>query len=263
MKYLTLNNGIKIPQIGLGIYDLHEEKAILDAIDMGYRLFDTAQMYGNERLLGNAIKKSNVPREEFFITTKLYYTSKSYEFAKKGIEQSLHNLQLDYIDLMLIHEPYKESLEMYRALEEAYEEGKIKAIGISNFNEKLYLDFIKKCNVIPAINQVEAHVFFTRKDLQKVMLENGTLMEAWSPLCAGKHDIFNNEVLISIGKKYNKTAAQIALKYLLSRDIIIIPKSANKERLLENISLFDFELTNEDIEKIEILNENKSLFGWY
>ena len=141
MKYLTLNNGIKIPQIGLGIYDLHEEKAILDAIDMGYRLFDTAQMYGNERLLGNAIKKSNVPREEFFITTKLYYTSKSYEFAKKGIEQSLHNLQLDYIDLMLIHEPYKESLEMYRALEEAYEEGKIKAIGISNFNEGIVFRF--------------------------------------------------------------------------------------------------------------------------
>lgn len=263
MKYLTLNNGIKMPQIGLGIYDLNEEKAILDAIDLGYRLFDTAQMYKNETLLGNAIKKSNIPREEFFITTKLYYPSKSYELAKKAIDKSLESLQLDYIDLMLIHEPYKESLEMYKALEEAYKEGKIKAIGISNFNEELYLDFIKKCNIIPAINQVEAHVFYIKKNLQKIMKEKGTLLEAWSPLCAGKHDIFNNEVLISIGKKYDKTPAQIALKYLLSRDIIIIPKSSHKDRLLENISLFDFELTNEDIEKIETLNENKSLFGWY
>lgn len=263
MKYLTLNNGIKMPQIGLGIYDLNEEKAILDAIDLGYRLFDTAQMYKNETLLGNAIKKSNIPREEFFITTKLYYPSKSYELAKKAIDKSLESLQLDYIDLMLIHEPYKESLEMYTALEEAYKEGKIKAIGISNFNEELYLDFIKKCNIIPAINQVEAHVFYIKKNLQKIMKEKGTLMEAWSPLCAGKHDIFNNEVLISIGKKYDKTPAQIALKYLLSRNIVIIPKSSHKDRLLENISLFDFELTNEDIEKIETLNENKSLFGWY
>lgn len=263
MKYLTLNNGIKMPQIGLGIYDLNEEKAILDAIDLGYRLFDTAQMYKNETLLGNAIKKSNIPREEFFITTKLYYPSKSYELSKKAIDKSLESLQLDYIDLMLIHEPYKESLEMYKALEEAYKEGKIKAIGISNFNEELYLDFIKKCNIIPAINQVEAHVFYIKKNLQKIMKEKGTLLEAWSPLCAGKHDIFNNEVLISIGKKYDKTPAQIALKYLLSRNIVIIPKSSHKDRLLENISLFDFELTNEDIEKIETLNENKSLFGWY
>ena len=164
---------------------------------------------------------------------------------------------------MLIHEPYSEEIEMYKALEEAFEEGKVKSIGISNYNKKQYLDLLEHCNIVPAVNQVEAHVFYSRKELQKVLEEHGTVMEAWSPLATGKNNIFTNKVLVEIGEKYNKTSAQIALKYLLYRNMVIIPKSANLERLKENIDLFDFELTKEDIEKIETLENKISLFGWY
>ena len=264
MEYKILNNGLKMPMLGLGVYQLNNEEIITKAIDeLGYRLIDTARMYGNEKIVGKAIKKSKIPREELFITTKVYGPDRGYEKTKRAIENSLENLGLDYIDLMLIHEPYKEALEMYKALEEAKKEGKIKSIGISNFNKKLYLEFIKQCKEIPQINQVEAHVFYSRKELQKILEKNGTVMEAWSPLAAGKNDIFNNETLNKIGKKYGKTAAQIALKYLLSRNIIIIPKSENIKRLKENIDLFDFELEKEDIKKIETLERKMSLFGWY
>ena len=264
MEYKILNNGLKMPMLGLGVYQLNNEEIITKAIDeLGYRLIDTARMYGNEKIVGKAIKKSKIPREELFITTKVYGPDRGYEKTKRAIEKSLENLGLDYIDLMLIHEPYKEALEMYKALEEAKKEGKIKSIGISNFNKKLYLEFIKQCKEIPQINQVEAHVFYSRKELQKILEKNGTVMEAWSPLAAGKNDIFNNETLNKIGKKYGKTAAQIALKYLLSRNIIIIPKSENIKRLKENIDLFDFELEKEDIKKIETLERKMSLFGWY
>lgn len=264
MEYKILNNGLKMPMLGLGVYQLNNEEIITKAIDeLGYRLIDTARMYGNEKIVGKAIKKSKIPREELFITTKVYGPDRGYEKTKRAIENSLENLGLDYIDLMLIHEPYKEALEMYKALEEAKKEGKIKSIGISNFNKKLYLEFIKQCKEIPQINQVEAHVFYSRKELQKILEKNGTVMEAWSPLAAGKNDIFNNETLNKIGKKYGKTAAQIALKYLFSRNIIIIPKSENIKRLKENIDLFDFELEKEDIKKIETLERKMSLFGWY
>ena len=264
MEYKILNNGLKMPMLGLGVYQLNNEEIITKAIDeLGYRLIDTARMYGNEKIVGKAIKKSKIPREELFITTKVYGPDRGYEKTKRAIENSLENLGLDYIDLMLIHEPYKEALEMYKALEEAKKEGKIKSIGISNFNKKLYLEFIKQCKEIPQINQVEAHVFYSRKELQKILEKNGTVMEAWSPLAAGKNDIFNNETLNKIGKKYGKTAAQIALKYLLSRNIIIIPKSENIKRLKENIDLFDFELEKEDIKKIETLERKMSLFDWY
>ena len=264
MEYKILNNGLKMPMWGLGVYQLNNEEIIIKAIDdLGYRLIDTARMYGNEKIVGKAIKKCKTPREELFITTKVYEPDRSYEKTKRAIEESLENLGLDYIDLMLIHEPYKEALEMYKSLEEAQKEGKIKSIGISNFNKKLYLDFIKECKEIPQVNQVEAHVFYSRKELQKVLEENNTAMEAWSPLAAGENDIFNNEILKQIGKKYGKTTAQIALKYLLSRNIIIIPKSENIKRLKENIDLFDFELEKEDIKKIETLERKMSLFGWY
>ncbi len=220
-------------------------------------------MYGNEKILGRAIKRCNVPREELFITSKVYTPDRGYERTKFAIEDSLKNLQLDYIDLMLIHEPYREGTEMYKALEEAVEEGKIKSIGISNYNKNEYLDLLEHCNVVPAVNQVEAHVFYSRKELQKVLEAHGTVMEAWSPLAAGKNNIFTNKVLVEIGKKYNKTSAQIALKYLLSRNMVIIPKSSNLDRLRQNIDLFDFELNKEDIEKIGTLEKGESLFGWY
>ena len=264
MEYITLNNGIKIPKIGLGIYALNDEDIIVKAIDdLGYRLIDTARMYGNERILGRAIRRCSVDRKDLFITTKVYGPDRGYEKTKRAIENSLNNLELDYIDLMLIHEPYKETKEMYKALEEGVKEGKIKSIGISNFNKKQYLKLINNCEIIPTINQVEAHVFYSRKELQKTLEENGTIMEAWSPLAAGKNNIFTNKILQEIGEKYNKTPAQIALKYLLTRNMVIIPKSANIDRLKQNISLFNFELKREDIEKIETLENRKSLFGWY
>ena len=264
MEYITLNNGIKIPKIGLGIYALNDEDIIVKAIDdLGYRLIDTARMYGNEKILGRAIRRCSVDRKDLFITTKVYGPDRGYEKTKRAIENSLNNLELDYIDLMLIHEPYKETKEMYKALEEGVKEGKIKSIGISNFNKKQYLKLINNCEIIPTINQVEAHVFYSRKELQKTLEENGTIMEAWSPLAAGKNNIFTNKILQEIGEKYNKTPAQIALKYLLTRNMVIIPKSANIDRLKQNISLFNFELKREDIEKIETLENRKSLFGWY
>ena len=264
MEYLNLNNGLKIPMIGLGIYQLNDEDVIVKAIDeIGYRLIDTARMYGNEKILGRAIRRCKTKREELFITTKVYMPDKGYERTKFAIEDSLNNLGLDYIDLILIHEPYEEGKEMYKALEEAMKDGKVKSIGISNYNRKQYLDLLEHCNVVPAVNQVEAHVFYTRQELQKVLEEHGTIMEAWSPLAAGKNNIFTNEILMKIGEKYNKSSAQIALKYLLSKNMVIIPKSENIERLKQNIDLFDFELTPKDLEKIETLDRGMSLFGWY
>ena len=270
MKEVTLNNGVKMPILGLGIYRLQGRKgceAIKQAINLGYTLFDTAQMYNNEHILADAVKSteedSSIKRENLFITTKLFSPSKSYKLAKEGIKESLKNLNTDYIDLMLIHEPYKEAFEMYRALEEAYDEGSVRSIGISNFNADEYLSFIDKCDIIPAVNQVEVHVFHQQRELQKVMKEHGTVMNAWSPFAAGKEDIFKNEILLSIGAKYGKTPAQVSLRYFMERGIVVIPKSSNKDRLRENIDIFDFKLSREDIERIEKLDTKKSLFGWY
>lgn len=266
MKYIKLNNGLQMPMIGLGVYQLHGndgEDVILKAIKNGYRLFDTAQMYGNEKMLGNAIKKSPIPREQLFITTKLYSPSNSYEKAKRDIDKSLRELQLDYIDLMLIHEPYSHSIDMYKALEDAYGEGKIKAIGVSNFNQRQYLNLLHHCNIIPAVNQVESHVFYTQKDVLELMNKHGTVMEAWSPLTANPSRIIHNDTLISIANKYNKTPVQISLKYLLELGIIVIPKTSHEERLIENIDLFDFQFSKMDMKLIETLDKGKSLFGWY
>lgn len=265
MKYITLNNGLQMPMIGLGVYQLQGiegEDVILKAIKNGYRLFDTAQMYGNEQMVGKAIKKASIPREQLFITTKLYSPSNSYEKAKRDIDKSLRELQLDYIDLILIHEPYSHAIDMYKALEEAYEEGKIKAIGISNFNQKQYLNLLHHCHIIPAVNQVESHVFYTQKSLLELMNKHGTVMEAWSPLTADPSRIMHNDLLISIANKYNKTPVQISLKYLLELGIVIIPKTSHEERLMENIDLFDFQISESDMKLIETLNQGRSLFGW-
>lgn len=266
MKTVTLNNGIEMPVLGLGVYQLHGtdcERCVSEAAELGYRLFDTAQMYGNEKSLGNALKNCGIPRKELFITTKLYSPSRGYELAKSAIEESLDSLQTDYIDLLLIHEPYRESAEMYRAMREAYQDGKLRAIGISNFNEKQYLDFIRSCEIIPVINQVEAHVFYGQSKLQTVMAQHGTQMEAWSPFAAGKEQFFENDMLCTLGRKYGKSAAQIGLRFLIQRGIIAIPKTSHKERLKENMDIFDFELSVEDIKQLETLDKGKSLFGWY
>lgn len=264
---LTLNNGIKMPIIGLGTYELRGancQRAFKDALDVGYRLFDSAQMYGNERDLGVAINeslKNGYKREEIFITTKLS-SGMSYEATKKSIAESLNKLGLSFVDLLLIHSPYSQSKEMYKAMEEAYAQGKIKALGISNFDTKAYLDFIQSCQIIPAVNQVQAHVFFQREALQETMAKHGTIMQAWSPFAKGNNDFFKNPTLIKIGKKYGKTPAQVGLRYLVQRGIDVIPKTSKKERMIENISIFDFKLDLQDLSAIKKLDTNKSLFGW-
>lgn len=266
MEFVTLNNGVKMPILGLGTWDLRGkqcEKIVAGAIDEGYRLIDTAQMYQNEIEVGRGIKKSGIKREKLFITTKLYSPSRSYKLAQKGIDESLRNLGLDYIDLMLIHEPYSEASEMYGALEEAYREGKLRAIGVSNFKESFYKNFISSCTVVPAVNQVEAHVYFAQKNLQKVMAKYGTQLEAWAPFTEGRKNIFAEPLLKEIGRAHGKTSAQIALKYLVQKNIIVIPKSSKIERLRENINIFDFALSDEEMQKIGTLDDGKSLFGWY
>ncbi len=266
MDFITLNNGVKMPLLGLGLYLLHGrecEKCILEAIDIGYRLFDTAQMYGNEKELGNVVKQCGIPREELFLTTKIYRPNTDYASTKKAIEQSLRALQTDYIDLLLIHEPYHTANDMYKAMEEAYKEQKIKAIGISNFNSSKYINFIHNCNVIPAVNQVEAHVFFQQEELCQTIKQYGTHMEAWSPFATGKKQLFTNSVLKKIGEKYNKTPAQIALKFLIQRGITVIPKTSHEYRMKENINIFNFYLSEQDMEQIKKLDERKTLFGWY
>lgn len=266
MNYITLNNNVKMPILGLGTARTSGsecENMTLQAIECGYRLIDTAQMYENEREVGNAIKKSSINRSEIFVTTKICRPNNSYESTKSAIEKSLKELQMDYIDLLLIHEPYEESIKMYRAMKEAYDKGLVRAIGISNFNVKLYNDFIQQCGIIPAVNQVEQHVFFQQDELNKEMSLHGTHMQAWSSFANGKNNFFKNETLRDIGKKYNKTVAQIALRFLTQQGISVIPKSSNKNRLIENMDIFDFELTYEDIKSIKSLNQGETLFGWY
>lgn len=250
MDFIKLNNKRNMPVLGLGTYLLQGsecEKCISEAINFGYRLIDTAQMYGNEKAVGKAIK--HYKRSDLFITTKLYSPSTSYERAKSDIEESLNNLQTDYIDLLLIHEPYRKSFAMYKAMKEAYIAGKVKAIGISNFNKEQYLNFIKNCEIVLAVNQFECHIFYRQESLQKLLKENGTHMQAWSPFACAKNNFFDNPVLKEIGKKYGKTTAQIGLKYLIQGGVSAIPKTSKTERLKENINIFDFELDSDDIEK--------------
>lgn len=266
MDMVPLNNGVDMPMLGLGTYALRGkdcEHCVLEALELGYRLFDTAQMYGNEREVGNALRRGGVPRGEMFVTTKLYRPSTSYARAKQGIEVSLNALQLEYVDLLLIHEPYREAEEMYPALEEAYQEGRLRAIGVSNFNAARYEAFLRVCTVIPAVNQVEAHIFFQQRELLEDMKKHGTHMQAWSPLAAGKNDFFHNPVLRDLGLTYGKTPAQIALRYLVQWGISVIPKSSQKERMKENLGIFDFHLQGEDMRRIQTLDRGKTLFGWY
>lgn len=265
MKTIELNNHVQMPAVGLGTF-ASEKGEFRDAIDTairaGYRGIDTAQMYGNEADIGAALTASGIPREEIFLTTKLYETSRSYEKAKRTIEQSLVDLQTEYIDLLLLHMPYEESLEMYRAMEEAYSDGKVRAIGVCNFRKERYLEFVEKCRVIPAVNQFETHVFQQNEELQRMLKHHGTLLTAWSPLAKGRKGVFHHPILKKVAEKHHKTVAQIMLRNLVQRDIAVIPKSIKPERIKENIDIFDFELDAGDMEQIATLDQNESLLEW-
>ena len=262
---VTLNNGVEIPLVGLGTWDLRGKECVetvSTAINLGYRLIDTAQMYDNEREVGEGIRKSGIARAELFVTTKLYRISNSYEKAKRDFERSLEDLQLSYVDLLLLHEPYPEGPEMYCALEEALREGKARAIGISNYDENWYCNFLNQCDIVPAVNQLETHVFFQKWEFQQYMKEHGTVMQAWAPLAQGIGNVAGNATLAKIGEKYKKSAAQVALRFLVQRGIPVIPKSRHKERLKENMALFDFSLSEEDVSEIRGLDRNDTLFPW-
>lgn len=265
-KHIILNNGLTMPAVGFGTWMLKGDagkQAIREALSVGYRLIDTAHMYDNEAIVGQAVAESGLRREDVFITTKLCQTRAGYELAWQGIEESLARLQTDYIDLLLIHEPYDEALDMYRALTEAYRRGIVRAIGISNFNAREYLDFIGSCDIIPMVNQVECHVYYRRKELQQALVAQGTQMQAWSPFTEGKKPIFQEPILQAVGEKYGKTAAQIALQYLVQQGIGVIPKSSHRERMVENLDIFDVTLTPDDMARIQQLETGKTLFGWY
>lgn len=266
MNDMTLNNNVRMPMIGFGTWDIRGEagkQSILTALDLGYRLIDTAQMYENEYIVGCAVKESGIPREELFLTTKIYRPRTTYQKAKSGIEQSLNELQTDYIDLLLIHEPYKSAPEMYEAFKEALRDGKVRAIGISNFDAEKYKEFVRSCEIIPAVNQVESHVYFPQLELKNLLNSYGTQMQSWASFTEGRKNIFAEPVLKEIGARHGKTSGQIALRYLIQNGIAVIPKSVHRERMAENLSVLDFELTPSELSAISRLNGNTSLFGWY
>lgn len=266
MEHITLNNGAPMPMVGLGTWQLRGpagERAILDALELGYRLLDTARMYENEDIVGSAVKKSGLPRREVFITTKLFTPSAGYRKAKEDIARSLEALQTDYIDLLLIHEPYEAAPEMYLAMEEACAAGLVRAVGLSNFSGEEYLRFLKHCRVTPAVDQVESHVYHPQLALKKLLEEKGTRMQAWASFTEGRRNIFAEPALAEVSRRHGKTAAQTALRYLVENGIPVLPKSAHRERLRENLDIFDFSLTDEERRAIAALDEGRSLFGWF
>lgn len=254
MEYITLNNGVKMPMEGFGVFQVPEaevcEQAVSDALEVGYRLIDTAAAYFNEEAVGAAIRKSGIPREELFITTKLWIQDAGYENAKKAFWTSLDKLGLDYLDLYLIHQPMNDYYGSWHAMEELYEEGKIRAIGVCNFYPERLADLCLNAKVTPAVNQVEIHPFFAQTDAMENMKEFGVQPEAWGPLAEGQHGIFTNPVLTEIGKKYGKTAPQASLRWNTQRGVVIIPKSTHKERMEENLNIWDFTLSDEDMKAI-------------
>ena len=263
MTYITLNNGLKMPQVGYGVYQVEPaeaERCVLDAISVGYRMIDTAQIYHNEEGVGNAIVKCGVPREELFIVTKVWISNAGEEKAYASILESLKKLQTDYIDLLLIHQPFGDYYGTYRAMERAYHEGKVRAIGVSNFYPDRFIDIQAHVEVKPAVNQMETHVFNQQITAQEYMEKYGCQIMSWGPFAEGKNDFFNNETLAEIGRKYGKSVAQVALRYLLQRSVVLIPKSAHKERMEQNMDIFNFSLTEEDMAIIRKLDTKQSLF---
>lgn len=262
---ITLNNGIKMPKIGFGVFRMTNEneceEAVMNAIQSGYRLIDTAAAYGNEEAVGRAIKQSDVKREELFITTKLWITETNYELSKKGFERSLEKLGLDYLDLYLIHQPYNDYYGAWRALEELYNEGKIRAIGIDNFTNDKVADFVFFNKIKPAVNLVECNAFYQRKEECEYLKKQNIQMQAWSPLSAGQNRLFENKTLIDIAKSHNKTVAQVVLRWLIQRGIVPIVKSSNLSRMKENIDVFDFELSSEEMQMIFALDTGHTCFS--
>lgn len=262
MEFTTLNNGIKMPMEGFGVFQVPDaavcEKAVLEAIQSGYRLIDTAAAYMNEEAVGAAIKKCGVSREELFITTKLWVQDANYENAKKAVQTSLNKLGLDYIDLYLIHQPMGDYYGAYRAMEELYQQGILRAIGVCNFYPHVLVDFCETVKVIPAVNQIELHPFFQQENALAVMKEYGIQPEAWGPFAEGNHGIFTHPVLTKIGNQYGKSAAQVALRWNVQRGVIVIPKSVHKNRMEQNINIWDFTLSEEDIKEISKLSIDHS-----
>lgn len=264
MQKVRLNNGVEMPILGFGVFqvtDLEEcERSVFDALQTGYRLIDTAASYMNEEAVGKAIKSSGIPREDLFITTKLWIQSHGYEGTKKAFENSLKRLGLDYLDLYLMHQPYGDVYGEWRAMQDLYKEGRIRAIGISNFYPDRVIDLILHNEIIPAVNQIETHPFHQQTDEQKFLQENDVQIESWGPFAEGRNNIFQNELLLTIGKKYNKSIAQVILRWLTQRGVVAIPKSVRKERMEENFNIFDFGLSVEDMEAIKTLDTKTSSF---
>ena len=263
MEYVTLNNGVRMPKLGYGVYQVGGEvcaRCVLDAIETGYRAIDTAQSYGNEQAVGDAVRKCGLPRTELFLTTKVWISNNGYAKTKASIDQSLQNLQTDYIDLLLIHQPFGDYYGSYRAMEEAYRAGKLRAIGVSNFYPDRLIDLCQFAEVTPAVNQVETHVFQQQKTAHTYMVKYGVQHESWGPFAEGRKDLFTNPVLKAIGAQYGKSAAQTALRFLLQSDVVVIPKSTRRERMEQNLDVFDFTLSEADMAAIAQLDTGESLF---
>lgn len=264
MQHIKLNNGISMPVLGFGVYQIEDpqkcEQAVYEAIMAGYRLIDTAAVYLNEKAVGKAIKRSRVPKEELFITTKLWVQDMGQESARAAFNRSLERLDLAYLDLYLIHQPYGDVFGSWRAMEELYSQGKIRAIGVSNFHPDRIMDLIVHSKVAPAVNQIETHPFFQQTSNHAFLKENGVQTESWGPFAEGKNDMFTNPLLLEIGNKYTKSVAQVILRWLVQRDIVVIPKSVTKERIIENLNIFDFELSQNDMDTILTLDKNVSSF---
>lgn len=264
MQNINLINNVEMPILGLGVYQIDDlelcEQTVSDALEIGCRSIDTAAAYMNEEAVGNAIKLSGIKREDLFITTKLWIQDHGYEKTKKAFELSLKKLRLDYLDLYLIHQPFGDYYGAWRAIEELYKDGKIKAIGVSNFYPDRLVDLISHSEIAPMVNQIETNPFFQREDYQKILKENGVQIMSWAPFAEGKNDLFKNEILSEIGKKYDKSIAQVILRWLIQRGVVVIPKSIHKDRLKQNFEVFNFELTNEDMQNIKMLDKGESQF---
>lgn len=263
MDYMTLNTGAKMPTIGYGVFQIPPEeckRCVLDALDVGYRLIDTAQAYRNEAEVGEAIAESGIPRQEIFLQSKVWIDHAGEEKAYASIEESLQKLKTDYVDMMLIHQPFGDYYGTYRALVKAKENGLVKAFGVSNFFPDRFVDLVECTGIVPAVNQIESHIYYQQTKAREVYARYGTKVQAWAPFAEGKMNLFRNPVLARIGKQYGKSNAQVALRYLLSRDMVVLPKSVHKARMVENFDVFNFELSVEDMSAIAALDGDSSLF---
>lgn len=262
---VILNNGVEMPRIGYGVYQIPSsitERCVSDALSVGYRSIDTAQCYGNEKETGQAIRKSGIPRDKIFVTTKLW-GGREYRDTVSSIDSSLRSLGTEYIDLLLIHEPTGDFCEIYRAMEDAYREGKLRAIGVANFLERNFRTLLNSAEIVPAVDQIETHVFRQQKGMRSLLKEHGTVHESWSPLACGQNGFFRNNVLQEIGEKYRKSNAQVGLRFLYQQGIVVIPKSTHVERMKENLDILDFVLTEEEMQLLESLDLDRSMFGWW